>query len=329
MHYTTKATLFVTVLIIESFTLLGVHGQTVAEVPPITQNVVEVPSITGGVTGSDSHLQVAMVQFAVSPERYEDIETFRRVIDRFVATAQHNGADLVVFPEYINVFPLFEEYSDLIADSENLGDVYSVVDEEGSLAAFVRREVHEDADAIEALWAGVAKRHRVWILSGTAFVPGPSGGVRNRAWLFSPSGSLVYRQDKVFLTPFERDKLSLVPGTVSATESFEIKGVEFGLTICRDTYFDEWESHYRSIDVWIDIRANGERWNQGVRRRFDTALPERVADVPAAIGLSTSLNGNFLDLLWQGPAFVVDSKGTRVFQSRIVDGDAITLISVP
>lgn len=279
--------------------------------------------------GIDTGLQVALVQFAVTEERGAELDTFRTTVDRFVRVATETGADIVVFPEYINVFPAFDRYAEEITDAATISELSDLIAAGGGLPRFVQGEVRRSAAELRQLWADIAVRHRTWIVAGTAFVVASDGSVRNRAWVFAPDGTLSYRQDKVFLTPFERDELSLSPGRVAAADTFDMEGRTFGLTICRDTYFDAWEASLRNADVWIDIRANGERYNQSVRRRFDGALPERVANVAATTGLSTSLNGGFLDLLWQGPAFVVDGDGERVYQSPEIDGDAITYVDVP
>lgn len=272
---------------------------------------------------------VALVQFAVSEERGADWDSFWNTVERFVQHAAASGADIVVFPEYINVFPAFDEYAEEILAADAIADLSGLIAAGGGLPQFLRQAVRGSAGELRRLWSEIAGRYDTWIVAGTAFVVAVDGSVRNRAWVFAPDGTLAYRQDKVFLTPFEREEAGLSPGRVAAAETFEIDGRTYGLTICRDTYFDAWEAALRDVDVWIDIRANGEPYDQSVRRRFDGALPERVANVAASAGLSTSLNGEFLDLLWQGPAFVVDGDGERVFQSPEINGDAITYVTVP
>lgn len=179
------------------------------------------------------------------------------------------------------------------------------------------------------MWSAVAAEHGVWIIAGSGFVPAADEGVYNRVWVFDRSGEIVYHQDKVFLTVFEREKLGVVPGSVSDAETFEVDGIELAVTICRDSYFEDWERGFNDADAWIDIRANGEEYSPAVRRRFDTALPERIARSDVPLGLSTSLNGRFLDYLWQGPAFVVDDDGKRVAQSPTIDGDYLMRVEVP
>jgi len=273
-------------------------------------------------------LRIALVQFAVDETVYADRESFagrlRTVLDRAVTGG---GAEFVVFPEYVNVFALLDEYAPAVRRSETLEQFVAAAGIGQPVPVILRQEVREDTAAIRVIWERLAREYRVWILAGTAFVEARDGTVRNRSWLFSPAGTLVHRVDKAFLTPFERG-LRLTHGAVAAGAPFEIDGVTFGVTICRDSYFDAWEERYRGVDVWLDIRANGEDWNQAVRRRFDGALPERVAETPVGLGLSTSLNGEFLELFWEGPSFLVDDDGQRIYQSPDVDGDRIVIVPV-
>jgi predicted amidohydrolase len=273
-------------------------------------------------------LRVALVQFTVSEAMYADREAFAERLRGVLETAvTGGGAEFVVFPEYVNVFALLEEYTPALRRSDTLGQFVAAGGFREPVPAILRKEVQEDTAVIRRIWERLAREYRVWILAGTAFVEAGDGTVRNRSWLFSPAGRLVHYVDKSFLTPFERD-LRLSPGAVAAADPFEIDGLSFGVTICRDSYFDAWEERYREVDVWLDIRANGEDWNEEVRRRFEGALPERVAETPVGLGLSTSLNGEFLELFWEGPAFITDDTGRRVYQSPEIDGDRIVIVPV-
>ncbi len=280
------------------------------------------------------------MQYAVDGEDYRSLSAFSERVGAILdATVVHHRPDVVVFPEYTSVFALFGEY--LSADGELVPEATAPVPVHGALAGedgalrldgasdvaalrdLFRREALRDEDAVRSVWSELARTHRVWIVAGSIFVVDGEGELRNRAWVFSPDGDVAYHQDKVFLTPFERDLLGLSPGRIERARTFVIDGFSLGLTICRDSYFEVWEGRFGNADVWLDIRANGELWNEAVRRRFEAALPERVANTRVEWGMSTSLNGRFADFLWQGPAFVVDERGTRVRQSPVIDGDHV------
>lgn len=303
--------------------------------------------LTPALVTAASPLEVVLVQYEVSAEDYSSLEQFHDRIAHIVEEAmERSHPDLIVFPEYASVFALFTDYIDspglvrLDGIAPEVVELMSSEADEPAPAAaaepateaaqqLVRRHAERYSPRIAEIWSEVAAEYAVWIIAGSGFVPAPEGGVNNRVWVYDRAGEIAYHQDKVFLTDFERENLGVVPGTVSEASTFEVDRIELAVTICRDSYFDAWEEGFSAADAWIDVRANGEKYSQAVRRRFDTALPERVAETPVPIGMSTSLNGVFLDLLWQGPAFVVDDDGNRIAQAPTVDGNYLMEVVVP
>ncbi len=297
------------------------------------------PLVAGEPTAPEEPLETVLVQYAVDAADYATLEQFQKQIDAIVAEAVADSApDLIVFPEYASVFALFTEF---IAPRGQVQlekippEVLTLLETENEVVSsdaahrFIRRQAERYAEEILEIWAAVAAKHEVWILAGSGFVPAAEGGVYNRVWVFNRFGELAYYQDKVFLTPFERENLGVVSGSVSDAEVFEVEGIDLAVTICRDSYFDAWEREFSEADAWIDVRANGETYSAAVRRRFNTALPERVEETAVPLGLSTSLNGRFLHLFWQGPAFVVNDDGERIAESPTVDGNYVMELSIP
>ena len=79
----------------------------------------------------------------------------------------------------------------------------------------------------------MAARHRCHILAGS----GPATtdrGVVNRAWLVSPTGAVV-QQDKLILTPYERDVLDMVQG--DEMKLIDTALGKIGILICYDSEF--------------------------------------------------------------------------------------------
>ena len=103
-----------------------------------------------------------------------------------------------------------------------------------------------------------------------------------------------------FLTPFERDLLGIEPGSIDDAHPFVIEGCSLGMTICRDTFFDEWHTVFEDVSAWIDIKANGEHYTQDTALLFRKALPERLTLSEVDQGATVCLTGSFLDLLWEG-----------------------------
>jgi predicted amidohydrolase len=276
----------------------------------------------------------------VDPVDYRSLAAFRDRVEEVVVEAKERyDAEFLVFPEYVSTFALFTDAIDDGGELEGeklpsgvvtvLSDPDSPESRMEEVHEFVAAAARRRSEGILSIWRRVARRHGVWILAGSGFVPAADEeGVHNRLWVIDDSGRVTYQQDKVFLTEYERKILGVVPGEVEEARPFEVEGVELSVTICRDSYFEAWEEQFGAVDAWIDVRANGELWDESVRRRFDTALPERIARTDVDVGLSTSLNGRFLDLFWQGPAFVVGPEGERVRQSPLVDGDYLMVVEL-
>jgi predicted amidohydrolase len=276
----------------------------------------------------------------VDPVDYRSLAAFRDRVEEVVVEAKERyDAEFLVFPEYVSTFALFTDVIDDGGELEGeklppgvvtvLSDPDSPESRMEEVHEFVAASAERRGERILSIWRRVARRHGVWILAGSGFVPAAGEeGVHNRLWVIDDSGRVTYQQDKVFLTEYERKILGVVPGEVEEARPFEVEGVELSVTTCRDSYFEAWEEQFGAVDAWIDVRANGELWDESVRRRFDTALPERIARTDVDVGLSTSLNGRFLDLFWQGPAFVVGPEGERVRQSPLVDGDYLMVVEL-
>jgi predicted amidohydrolase len=300
--------------------------------------LVVLAGITPALPAED--LTTVLVQFDVDPVDYRSLRAFRaRIAELIVEAKERYNAEFVVFPEYVSTFALFTDVIDRTGEIETedlppevrtvLADPEPRDGDLDEVHAFVAAAAERESERIVSLWRGLARRHGVWILAGSGFVPADGEeGVHNRLWVIDTEGDVVYEQDKVFLTEYEREILGVVPGEVEEAHPFEVEDVELSVTICRDSYFEAWEEPFNSVDGWIDVRANGEVWDESVRRRFDTALPERIARTDVEIGVSTSLNGRFLGLLWQGPAFVVGPDGERVRQSPVIDGDFLMAVEL-
>ena len=84
-----------------------------------------------------------------------------------------------------------------------------------------------------AQWQMLAARTGAHILAGS----GPyltEAGVVNRSWLIAPSGAVAH-QDKLILTPYERDTLAMVPG--AGLRLVDTALGRIGTLICYDVEF--------------------------------------------------------------------------------------------
>jgi len=292
-------------------------------------------AVAAGVAADE--VTVAAVQFEVSEERYASVSRLHAEIDRLVGEARERyDADIVVFPEYINVFLLASQYPDVLAEADDLFEALAAISDGPVDADTVAEVLHSHADSITdaavALWSDVADRHDTTIVAGTLFAlaepvaPGAEQELRNRLVVFDEHGLVVYTQDKVYLTPVESDLLDIEPGSIDAAAPIVVEGLEIGFTICRDGYFGAWNRTLGDVDLWISLRANGEPYTREVYERFLTAMPERVAETDVDAGISASLTGEFLGEVWAGPSYVVDGSGEWIAASSRPVGTEITAV---
>lgn len=87
----------------------------------------------------------------------------------------------------------------------------------------------------EAAFRDAARRHRIWLVPGSAFIR-EGNRVFNMATAIAPNGEIVARYRKIF--PFYPYEAGVSPGDEVCT--FEVPGVaRFGLGICYDKWFPE------------------------------------------------------------------------------------------
>lgn len=124
-------------------------------------------------------------------------------------------ADLVVMPEYAAL------------EAALVGNTPEMLALDWRDLAVERAEAWRDQMALQA------QRHNCHILAGS----GPwqaEHGIVNRSWLIGPNGALGY-QDKMILTPYERDVLHMVPG--QGLRLFDTALGRVGVLICYDSEF--------------------------------------------------------------------------------------------
>jgi nitrilase len=168
-------------------------------------------------------MKIAAVQMVSTPRVATNLETARRLVGR----AAGEGAQLVVLPEYFCFMGTSDR--DKIGIAERPGD-----------------------GPIQQMLAESAREHRVWLIGGTlplTFDPSSakSGAevdrVMNADLVFSPSGELVARYDKIHLFAFDNGRerydegRTLRAGTTPV--AFDADGVRVGLSVCYDLRFPE------------------------------------------------------------------------------------------
>ncbi len=287
-------------------------------------------------------LRVAAVQFRIDPQALRSFAAYRErigaLVQRAVEGAPGFRPQLVVFPEYSGAFTALIPYGDVLARAETVEQALAEIRRGEPLV----RTLHDllalnsgvAGRAVEEIFGGLARRYGVAIVAGSHFAWSQEGGGRlvNRAQVFGPDGRRLYSQDKVFLTEFESDAVGVEPGSLADARPFRVDGRLVGLTLCRDTFFPEWERVLGGTDLWIDIKANGTAFTEEERKRFLRALPARLRSVPVPYGLTVCLTGKVLDLLWEGRTSLAAWQGGEVRyrqQAARADDQEILYLSLP
>ncbi len=154
---------------------------------------------------------------AYQPQWHATWDTMTAKLTAWVADAAGQGAELLVFPEYAGV------------EAGLTGPPAAAPTSATAWAAHLADQATAWAD----LHAGLAKQHGVHIVAGS--LPWTtSRGLVNAAPFCTPNGTWAL-QEKLILTPYERDEMQLVPGT--DLQLFETSLGKIGILICYDSEF--------------------------------------------------------------------------------------------
>jgi predicted amidohydrolase len=257
-------------------------------------------------------LRVAAVQFSISESDLQSLASYRAHVESLVVRCLAFQPDLIVFPEYTSVFLALIPYHRVIEQVESAEEGIAAIRRQDNLIEDFRDLFLLNSGLVERsmdlIFAELARRHGVAILAGSYFAWEEKNGTTrlvNRAVVFDSRGAPAYTQDKVYLTPFEEQLLGISAGTVEEAGPFDLNGFKVGVTICRDTFFSEWQQSLAESELWIDIKANGTDFNEQERERFLRALPARIVEGEVPYGLTVCLTGTLLDLCWEGPSSLV------------------------
>lgn len=138
-------------------------------------------------------------------------------VDLWLSELAGKEVDVAVFPEYGSI-----ELVSLLSQ-ELQRDAYSQI-----------RAMDFFHEAFQALYGSLARKHNMIVVA-------PSYPVRagekmiNRAGVFSPAGRVGY-QDKLFMTPFEKEEWGVSAGEPELSLFRTSKG-SFGIQICYDSEF--------------------------------------------------------------------------------------------
>ena len=161
-----------------------------------------------------------IVRAAAAQYPIEEMTAFAAIeekLARWVEEAVAQGAQLLVFPEYAAM------------ELARLAGRETALDLHGSIEA-----LQDHIGAYEAAHAELAKRHGIFVISGSAPVRLSDGRFVNRAYVFGPNGPIGFQQKNI-VTRFEGDEWGISRGVGLCV--FDIGIAKFGIAICYDSEF--------------------------------------------------------------------------------------------
>ncbi|MBZ0267581.1 GNAT family N-acetyltransferase [bacterium] len=159
-------------------------------------------------------IRVCAAQFQM--RRISSWEEFAHQVDFFVETADEYHCHYLLFPELFTV-QLFTTLPDGLTSRESIAALADLTDR--------YRELLSDR----------AKRSNLYIIGGSHPVR-TDEGIFNVAHLFTPAGD-IYTQDKLHITPDERDEFGIRPGR--AMRVFHTSHARIAIQVCYDVEFPE------------------------------------------------------------------------------------------
>ncbi len=243
--------------------------------------------------------RVAALQMVSTPELMPNLGS----ADRLIAAAAAAGARLVALPE--NFYLIGRHEADKVRVREPEG--------EGPIQGFL---------------AAAARRHRVWIVGGTAPIScADPGRIRSACLVFDDSGRRVARYDKMHLFRFEAgDERYDESRTLEAGESAVAVQSPFGrlaLSVCYDVRFPELYRELGDFDAMFvpsafTVPTGAAHWETLLRARAIENQAYVIA--PAQGGLHASGRRTY------GHSMIVDPWG-QVLAVR-PEGEGVLLAEI-
>jgi hypothetical protein len=193
----------------------------------ITKNSTTPEALRETMSSTQSMFRVAAIQMASGPNVPANLQEAGRLIELAAAT----GARIIALPEYFAIMGMKD--TDKVAARERDG--------RGPIQDFL---------------ADTARRHKVWIVGGSApLESNTEGKVRNACLVYNQLGERVARYDKIHLFGFEMgnekytEERTIEPGTQVCTVDSPYG--RLGISVCYDLRFPEL---YRALGVHRDHR---------------------------------------------------------------------------
>jgi predicted amidohydrolase len=188
--------------------------------------------------GADT-VRVASAQYVI--ERFTQWKALEDHLSGWIGQAADNGAQLLLFPEYasLEMAGLTERRrgGERRSPDRHLMGPLPVDRLERRRA----ESLHWATTVIQplvprylSLFSSLAARHAVYIMAGSVPIEHPDGSRTNRAFIFTPDGSMGW-QDKMVLSRWEREVWHMTAG--AEVRVFDTAFGPIGINICYDIEF--------------------------------------------------------------------------------------------
>ncbi|MDC7226349.1 MAG: hypothetical protein PQJ61_06265 [Spirochaetales bacterium] len=266
-------------------------------------------------SAGDGIFTAAGVQFEISTDIYQSEDSFFEAVEEYITDAleAEYTPDIIIFPEYIGVYYQLIQFNSIIFSHEQFQPaVVELLQQDPGYGSIKELFIQpENWKSYLDGWGRLAEEYETVLVAGSCFVSDDGEHLYNRTYVFGSDGKVMYSQDKVYLTEFEKGIVNLDAGRLENAGFFLIEGKPLALTICKDAYSTDWESKHAGAFLWIDIKANGEVYDTAQQQSFMRALPSRVMRSNVNFGMTVCTVGSYLDFFWEGEstAFYKTSEG--------------------
>ena len=160
----------------------------------------------------------------------------------------------------------------------------------------------------ESGFAELARRHGVWIVTGSLFERRDCG-ICNTSSVINPNGDIVCRYRKMFpFLPFEE---GVVPGDEFVV--FDVPGVgRFGCTICYDVWFPEVCRTLAAMGAEVILRPT-------LTNTIDREMELTIVKAMAAVNQAYVVDVNGVEDGGNGRSLIVDPEGLVLHQAGEVE----------
>lgn len=228
---------------------------------------------------------------------------FADEMHRRTREAVNEGAELIAFPEYNNLFllgllPGFDKMEEAYRKEgkDANADQQKKSEEDISLNDLFRYMSPAVQPLVNTIFSRLAAAYGVYIMAGS-YTLADNGSVINRSFLFGPAGLLLGSQDKVHLLPVE-EEWNLKRG--GSFQVYETPLGKLALPVCMDaTYYETFRIlELRGADIVLLPIANLEEYNYWLALR---GIWPRVQE-SQLYGIKSALVGSIAGMNFTGRA---------------------------